>query len=215
MPAGFSIRSSAVKYERFEDLPVWQAAADVAAKMFGWTVQVWFRGKGDLANQLQRSALSISNNIAEGFERGTTNELLQFLYIARGSAGEVRSMLGVMERMLTDEARAANTDLKSQHSESHGSDLNHFKSQISNFKSECEGISRQIRGWANSLQNSDIEGQRHLNDKSKQVFEQRQRRETFQKKLDTASEEIRRKQEAERLNRASKPAGNRAEAKEI
>ena len=101
-----------MKYERFEDLPVWQAAADVAAKMFGWTAQAWFRGKGDLANQLQRSALSISNNIAEGFERGTTNELLQFLYIARGSAGEVRSMLGVMERMLTDEARAANTDLK-------------------------------------------------------------------------------------------------------
>ena len=137
MPAGFSIRCSAVKYERFEDLPVWQTAADVAAKMFGWTAQAWFRGKGDLANQLQRSALSISNNIAEGFERGTTNELLQFLYIARGSAGEVRSMLGVMERMLTDEARAANTDLKSQisdlksqHSESQGSDLNHFKSQI-------------------------------------------------------------------------------------
>ena len=199
-----------MKYERFEDLPVWQAAADVAAKMFGWTALVWFRGKGDLANQLQRSALSISNNIAEGFERGTTNELLQFLYIARGSAGEVRSMLGVIERMLAEEARAGDADLKSQISDlksqsadlkSQALDLTHFKSQISNFKLECEVISRQIRGWANSLQNSDIEGQRHLNDKSKQAFEQRQRREAFQKKLDAANEEARQKREAERLDR--------------
>ena len=178
----------------------------MAAKMFGWTAQAWFRGKGDLANQLQRSVLSISNNIAEGFERGTTNELLHFLYIARGSAGEVRSMLGVMERMLEEEVRT-NTDLKSQSPDlkSPGSDLSHFKSEISNFKSECEGISRQIRGWTSSLQNSDIEGQRHLNDKSKLAFEQRQRRDAFQRKLEAANTEIRQKQEAERLARTSPP----------
>ena len=79
-----------MKYERFEDLPVWQAAADLAVKVFAWSSHIWFRGKGDLANQIQRAALSISNNIAEGFERGSTNELLQFIYIGRGSAGEVR-----------------------------------------------------------------------------------------------------------------------------
>ncbi len=205
-----------MKYERFEDLPVWQAAADVAAKMFDWTVQAWFRGKGDLANQLQRSALSISNNIAEGFERGTTNELLQFLYIARGSAGEVRSMLGVMERMLAEEARVGKAELKSQISDlkSQSAGLSHFKSEISNFKSECEGISRQIRGWANSLQNSDIEGQRHLTDKSKQAFEQRQRREAFQKKLDAANEEAQQKREAERLDREKTAAENRDETPE-
>lgn len=49
--------------DRFEDLPVWQAATDLAAEMFGWTDQVWFRWKGDLANRLQRSALSISSII--------------------------------------------------------------------------------------------------------------------------------------------------------
>ena len=196
-----NLRSLAMKYERFEDLPVWQAAADVAATMFGWTAQVWFRGKGDLSNQLQRSALSISNNIAEGFERGTTNELLQFLYIARGSAGEVRSMLGVMGRMLAEEA--GNTDLKSQSADP-TPQISNFKSEISNFKLECEGISRQICGWANSLQNSDIEGQRHLNDKSKQAFEQRQRREAFQNKLDAANEEARMKREAERIEREKK-----------
>ena len=84
-----------MKYERFEDLPAWNAAAELAVQMFEWTSHSWFRGKGDLANQLQRAALSISNDVAEGFERGTRNELLQFIYIARGSAGEVRSMLCV------------------------------------------------------------------------------------------------------------------------
>ena len=168
--------ASTMKYERFEDLPVCQAAA----KMFHWTTLAWFRGKGDLANQLQRATLSISNNIAEGFERGTTNELLQFLYIARGSAGEVRSMLGVMERM--DEA----IDLKSQ---------------ISDFKSQCENISRQIRGWANSLQNSTIQGQRHLNDATKQAYDQQKTRDAFLKKLNTANEEAQRKRDASRQER--------------
>ena len=75
-----------MKYDRFEDLPGWQVAADLAAKMFEWTQHPFFRGKGDLANQIQRATLSISNNIAEGFERGSTKELLNYLYIARGSA---------------------------------------------------------------------------------------------------------------------------------
>lgn len=109
-----------MKYERFEELPVWQAATDLAVKVFNWSAHSWFRGKGDLANQIQRAALSISNNIAEGFERGSTNELLQFIYIARGSAGEVRSMLCVIEFMDAPE---------------------NLKSQISNLKSEIFWIS--------------------------------------------------------------------------
>ncbi len=164
-------------YDRFEDTPVWQAAADLAAAVFDWVEHPVFRGKGDLADQLQRAALSISNNIAEGFERGTTNELLQFLYYARGSAGEVRSMLGVMERS------ARFRDLKSQ---------------IADFKSRCESISRQIRGWANSLQNSDIPGQRHLNDQSRRAYENRQRREEHQKRMDAFNQELLTRLEAQR-----------------
>jgi four helix bundle protein len=138
-------------------VPVWQVSADLAAKIFTWTQQPAFRCKVDLANQLQRAAMSISNNVAEGFERGTTNELLNYLYIARGSAGEVRSMLAVMERMV------GFADLQSE---------------ISVFKSTCESISRQIRGWANSLQNSDIKGQRHLYDRSRASYDLTKRRET-------------------------------------
>ena len=173
-----------MKYERFEELPVWQAAADLAVQIFAWSSPAWFRGKGDLANQLQRAALSISNNIAEGFERGSTNELLQFLYIARGSAGEVRSMLCVIELM------DAPKDLKSQ---------------ISNLKSLSEDISRQLRGWANSLQNSDIAGQRHLNDQSKRAYDNRNRSGNFRKQIQSNVEQARLQREEERRKSANLP----------
>ena len=166
-----------MKYERFEELPVWQASADLAVQIFAWSSHVWFRGKGDLANQIQRASLSISNNIAEGFERGSTNELLQFIYIARGSAGEVRSMLCVVELM----------DVPAN-----------LKSPISNLKSLSEGISRQLRGWANSLQNSDIAGQRHLNDQSKRAYDNRNHSDSFRKRIQTNVEQAQQQREEER-----------------
>ncbi|MBC7817854.1 MAG: four helix bundle protein [Planctomycetaceae bacterium] len=189
-----------MKYERFEDLPVWQAAADLAAKMILWTAHPWFRGQGDLKSQLQRASLSVSNNIAEGFERGSTSELLHFLYIARGSAGEVRSSLAVMERMDALSKSTWGRGLSNPEVQD-SPQPEHFKSQISDFKAQCENISRQLYGWANSLQNSDIDGQRHLNDKTRQTYDQRQRREAFQKKLDATNEELRRKREAEQQQR--------------
>jgi four helix bundle protein len=143
-----------MKYERFEDLPVWQLAADLAAKILPWPGHQSLRGMGDLSNQLQRATLSISNNIAEGFERGSTAELLQFLYYARGSAGEVRSVLCIMERIEL---------------------LSDLSDELEQFRSDSESVSRQLRGWANSLQNSDIKGQRHLNDASREQYERQQR----------------------------------------
>ena len=86
-------------YERFEDIPVWQTAIDLAQGVFHLTADRAFAGQGDIANQLQRAALSVSNNVAEGFERGSTNDLIAFLYYARGSAGEVRSILCLLERL--------------------------------------------------------------------------------------------------------------------
>jgi len=86
-----------MQYKRFEDLPVWQDAAELARSMYECTSLEPFRRYPGLRDQLERAALSVSNNIAEGFERGTTNELLAFLYIARGSAGEVRSMMRILE----------------------------------------------------------------------------------------------------------------------
>ena len=132
-----------MKYKSFEDLPVWQAAIDLARQTYAMTEHQAFRGHAGLRDQLERAALSVSNNIAEGFERGTTNELLAFLYIARGSAGEVRSMLCLLERIAA---------------------FSPLKAEICNAKSNCLGISRQLYGWIEQLKNSDISGQRHLNE---------------------------------------------------
>jgi four helix bundle protein len=157
-----------MKYNRFEDLPVWKDSAQLAARIFRWTAQQLFKGKGDLANQIQRATLSISNNIAEGFERGTTPELLTFLYYARGSAGEVRSILSVMDLM---------------------PEFNDLKSQISDFKKAAESIARQIRGWADSLQNSDIKGQRYLTQKSKTTYDQNKRARSFLQEIEEINQQ--------------------------
>src|ERR1044072_8189386 len=86
-----------MKYKRFEDLPVWNSAIDLAVAVFALTSTPQFKSHYGLRDQLERAAVSVSNNIAEGFERGTNNELLMFLYIARGSAGEVRSMCSLLD----------------------------------------------------------------------------------------------------------------------
>jgi four helix bundle protein len=155
-------------YNRFEDLPVWQAAIDLGLRIFSLTDDPAFKYQGDLRSQLRRAALSVSNNIAEGFERGSTSELLAFLYIARGSAGEVRSMLLFAARMQRINGAANAHDLRSQ---------------ISNLKSLAESCSKQLRGWADSLQNSTIKGQRHLNDVSRATFDKRTRADAFMAKL--------------------------------
>ncbi len=152
-----------MKYERFEQLPVWQAAIELARRVYALTGQREFRGQRSLRDQIERAAVSVSNNIAEGFERGTTQELLTFLYIARGSAGEVRSMLCLLEALPGFES---------------------LQSEISDLKLKAESVSRQLRGWADSLQNSKITGQRYLNEKSRRADEQRKGREEFLKTLE-------------------------------
>lgn len=76
--------------EKFEDVIAWQKS-----KQLSILVYKIFRANRDFSfkDQIQRAAISIPNNIAEGFERKSNKELRQFLYIAKGSCGEVRSML--------------------------------------------------------------------------------------------------------------------------
>jgi four helix bundle protein len=147
-----------MKYRQFEDLPVWREGADLARMMFEFTSVELFRRHPGLRDQLERAALSISNNIAEGFERGSTNELLAFLYIARGSAGEVRSMLRILESW---------------------NDFRDYKSQISNLRVRCERISKQLYGWIEQLKASEIRGQRHLDEKKRAAYTSRKERDEF------------------------------------
>ncbi len=70
-----------MKYEHFEDLPVWKTAIELAERIYVLTRHRFYAQSGDLRDQIRRSSLSISNNIAEGFERGSTAELLAFLWI--------------------------------------------------------------------------------------------------------------------------------------
>ncbi len=88
-----------VKYQRFEELPVWNDAIELAVRLLEISQAGRLNGVGDLKSQLERSVISISNIIAEGFERGTNNELITFLYIAKGSSCEVRSMLLLLGRL--------------------------------------------------------------------------------------------------------------------
>src|SRR5438093_4386578 len=84
-------------------------------------------------NQLDRAALSVSNNVAEGFERVTTNELNAFLGISRGSAGEVRSMMAVVR----DRPR-----------------LRQFVRQLQEIRALAESCARQLTAWTRSVDNS-------------------------------------------------------------
>jgi len=152
-----------MKYKRFEELPVWRDAIELAVRTFALTAKPWFRGHSGTRNQLENAVLSISNNIAEGFERGTTQETLNVIYISRGSAGESRSMFCFLGRL---------------------TELADFKSEISDLRSRVESISRQLRGWADSLQNTEIRGTRYLTDKSRRLDQLRREREEFLAELE-------------------------------
>ncbi len=151
-----------MKYSTFEERPVWNAAIAFAVEVFKLTNKADFKGLGDTRNQLERAALSISNNIAEGFERGTTAELINFLYISRGSAGESRSMLRMCEGL----DRFSNS-----------------RSEISNLIGMAVNISKQLHGWIDSLKNSDIKGVKFLTEKERSRFEKSRELEEFDREM--------------------------------
>jgi four helix bundle protein len=147
-------------YNSFEDLPVWPKAAELRERADELLETAPSRMRASFRDQLERAVLSVSNNIAEGFERGTTNELLQF-------AGEVRSMLTLLR--LRPWAKV-------------------MEPRITELKDIAENCSRQLRGWADSLQNSEIKGQRHLTDAVRRGIEQKKRAAALQEWFDFKSE---------------------------
>jgi four helix bundle protein len=129
------------KYQRFEQVPVWQQACRLYNRVLDLLEQPGVPLSSSFRNQLERAALSISNNIAEGFERTTTDQLLSFLSIARGSGGEVRSMMAVIQSR---------------------SKLHLFAKQLEEIRVLAESCCRQLTAWTRSVENSPVQGKRHL-----------------------------------------------------
>jgi four helix bundle protein len=116
-----------MKIHRFEDLIAWQKAQDLAVNiyhLFGDHTDFGFR------KQICNAAVSISNNIAEGFDRDSKATFVHFLKISSGSSSEVKSMLYLAKRLnyISEETK-----------------LEHIE--------KCSEVSRIIRGLINSIKN--------------------------------------------------------------
>ncbi len=114
--------------KQFEELHVWQNGQALAKAVFELCGTKALARQYVLADQLKRAALSIPTNIAEGFERGSRTELIQYGYISKGSAGELRSLLAFayVSALLT-------------------------KSEYDRFREQCLILSRQLTRFVEHL----------------------------------------------------------------
>jgi four helix bundle protein len=113
----------------FEDLPVWRAGRELVRDIYELTRGPPFRADAGLCDQIQRAVVSVCSNIAEGHERGTTPDLIQFLFYAKGSAGEVRSQLY------------------------HAEDLDYAcPAECDRLRQKARGIATQLSAWIQSMQ---------------------------------------------------------------
>ena len=165
-------------YRRFEEIPVWNDAIELFVRVVQMTQTGRLSGVGDLKNQLERAALSVSNNIAEGYERGTSEELITFLYYARGSTSEVRSMLHGLGRLPGFEDLAP---------------------RLEKLRLLTESISRQLGGWLEAIKNSDYKGHRSQNDRTRDAAQATRRRDQFLERV--------REIQAEAIRRRRSPPG--------
>ena len=114
--------------ERFEDLLVWQKSMALITQVYKLCQQGALSKDWGMRDQMQRAAVSIAANIAEGYERGSGKEYIQFLNIAKGSVGELRCLLTISSRLhYADEA------------------------VLKNLSDDSEEISRMLKGLINSL----------------------------------------------------------------
>ena len=118
--------------KRFEDLEVYKKAFSLTIKIYKLTNTKTF--DYNIKNQIQRAALSITLNIAEGFELQSNKQFVRFLYISKGSSGEVRSLLKICEELKLLE-----------------------KNEIEHLINDSEDISKQLSKFISYLKNSDID----------------------------------------------------------
>lgn len=146
------------KYQHFEELPVWQEAARLYNAVLDLLEEPNLPLTSGFRNQLDRASLSISNNIAEGFERATTNELLSFIAISRGSAGEVRSMTAVVKNRPK---------------------LKVYVARLQKIRSLADSCARQLTGWSGAVDKLPFQGTRHLTERERNQREATQKARNF------------------------------------
>ncbi|MDR0872676.1 MAG: four helix bundle protein [Prevotellaceae bacterium] len=127
--------------QRFEDLFIWQKARELCQDIFRIINYELFSKDYRLKDQINGSSGSITDNIAEGFERNGNKEFIQFLFIAKGSCGETRSQL----------YRAFDRKYINQ---------NEFK----DLKKKAEYLSISIMRFIQHLQSSDLKGIKYKQD---------------------------------------------------
>ena len=128
------------KVGKFEDLTIFQMARNLSKEVYAITKQSEFKKDTRFVQQMHAAAGSIMDNIAEGYERDGNKEFINFLYIAKGSCGEVRSQI----------IRA--TDV--------GFIDNETAKRLYN---SCIDLSKSISKFITSLKNSSVSGLKNLN----------------------------------------------------
>lgn len=124
-------KTSNSRFQRFEELPIWKLSKVIAVEVYKMTSQGRFAKDFVFRDQMRRAALSISSNIAEGFESSSHKGFVRYLYIAKASAGELRSQLNIAKELEFEIAEPG--------------PLN----------SDLESVSRQISGFIRSLREND------------------------------------------------------------
>ena len=83
----------------FEQLECWQKAKDLAVAVYVLSKDVFLQADVGIRDQMRRASVSVASNIAEGKERETAPEFIRYLYMAKGSAGELKTQLIIMEEI--------------------------------------------------------------------------------------------------------------------
>ena len=136
------------KINSFEDLEVWQLARELAREIYRLTQKEHFSKDYSLKDQINKSAGSTMDNIAEGFERGGNKEFSQFLFIAKGSCGEARSQLyRALDRQHIDEI------------------------DFESVKNRAVTVSKQLSGFISYLKKSEIKGTKYAHEPNEDYHE--------------------------------------------
>lgn len=127
-------------FTRFEEITAWQEARELSKIVYELLKKPQFNYEFGLKDQMKNSSGSIMDNIAEGFERNGNREFINFLYISKGSCGELRSQA----------YRASDQAF-----------LN--KEEFDNIYQKCVGVSRLINSLIEYLEKSELKGKKYQN----------------------------------------------------